>query len=1473
MPEGDDTNKGQAHGEATGQQLVPAAEAQIDDFDFLAGIGEEEGLLSTRAQKDKERKEQKSYKTLGVTYGEKEIKNKDEILKNENKLSEIGIGLIEPPVYKKKGFAIDKGNLRERKSVIDEAKFRLDYGQYITNDSMTPFIKGSKKIAKDIWPGEEKFFMPLLIDMNKLIGEYYPVQIHKEGLNAQQIETLNSRHTIKEGYFDRKKIKLSNINLNTNTELLNNEDLGISSGGIVNRAFGALANNELTRDIIFNDAHGKNIDILGGIGDEDKEAEKEKKLILLIIKNNPYETLFELSERFSGNTSMLGIWLNELQKDKLIKSTRLTKNKIGKKTYHLSDKTSEKINREQRREKDSEANEAIDNEERNDLVSQFAGHEYFQQIERGISMAQNHMRSTLKFTNGIKMGIPFINLTGNGLLIDFRMEVPLMGAKNQLTSSFIVIFGDEITFNYIGSELKDITELNIGEDEYVNIKISTKTLIHDANSEDSLFKSAKPKLIIQSKIGNSKVSAKADLVIYNTNSKAFSITNGRGSFLSNATIFEGINGFSARATNINIVENELKTYDAVGNINGNIPLLNYFSITNPELRIIFNNGEQTISGNSIISFDSTEVKGIGQINGNAIVKFEKSIDSSLKYSINKGLINASFFGDTLTANGVNYSSENPNEISAKSVLWKGTILGYEGALFIVNPTITNDEGFSFKKGLGRIYKLNYGEYLQIDSIWVGINKENEKYKVYGAVDNLAANLKTPIPGLSSVNASGNFTASGYDDGTEKIFTLDNGDLSASFFSHNLDLTGVNYSSLSPNTISATALDWTGEVLGYNATINISNPAIIDKKGFNFSSASGSFDGDINVLNLFTLQSPALSLIHKDDLSYAFKFSSGFKVKPQSVNMFGSNISITSSFGVINYDSEAVKKITLKNGSIEGNVMFGGANLLFSITQLENNENNLLAENLLGSFSYKKYGISNIGVAGNNLSITTNNSSNEIEYDSIKAEGLKIQKKLGFMEGSINSVEIKNNAKDKRILVSVKGALNDFFEKNINTGKNTFDGAATALLGYDFKIPAPLFKLQKIEGNASVSNPVRQLNNLIEPFSNGNKSITAYIPVFPGIDAFFRAFIELVTQLGSEKLQFSATLAKNAIRFEMEENKIGDISINAGVEAGVSLGSPLLVALELALKAYGKIDSIFKLGFDSTINYLNESEKNIITDPKSFHGFHYSLNANIGLKADLVATARAFWVFSKSFEYNVKEKNLGSYSYSSKDRNSKIEEAKNTLVPKDKEEEFKSKGGLKGKYRDMDIQELVGLSPDKRLSKKEKNQIIENFKFQEDRNLQSDSEKPLDDIDFVIHLLNNTENFIKFINSRIDPKNDIKRNPKLNNSTQRSNYKKIVNKNLNIAQSYVNHYSELVTNLKSNEFIREVDISSYEERKENIQEIENIKKKTFRTSHLSSQKNEMKKFDSVLSKFKDQKSKLAKKEESLRKTFEGDTIVL
>ena len=190
--------------------------------------------------------------------------------------------------FSKNGYAIDKGNIRS----IDKIKnFLLDLSKNFkkkfpeSNEEFQALIKSKSKlnVGKDVDPHNENFFMPLKVDPSHKVGDWVPVIFNEEApsfqsLNSKQKDKLIKRHKFAyKGYFDRRKIKFSNVDINNKKSILNDKVLEASklkwaAKGIINYKTGNLSiipgakrraakrfNNEYGVDEDGNDIAGNNL--------------------------------------------------------------------------------------------------------------------------------------------------------------------------------------------------------------------------------------------------------------------------------------------------------------------------------------------------------------------------------------------------------------------------------------------------------------------------------------------------------------------------------------------------------------------------------------------------------------------------------------------------------------------------------------------------------------------------------------------------------------------------------------------------------------------------------------------------------------------------------------------------------------------------------------------------------------------------------------------------------------------------------------------------------------------------------------------------------------------------------------------------------------------------------------------------------------------------------------------------------------
>ena len=138
--------------------------------------------------------------------------------------------------FSKEGYAIDKGNIRSIEKIRNfllelSANFINKFPK--SNEEFQALIKSKSKlnVGKDVDPANENFFMPLKVDINHKIGNWFPVIFNEEApsfrsLDSKQKEKLIKRHRFGyKGYFDRRKIKFSNVDINQKKSILEKKTL------------------------------------------------------------------------------------------------------------------------------------------------------------------------------------------------------------------------------------------------------------------------------------------------------------------------------------------------------------------------------------------------------------------------------------------------------------------------------------------------------------------------------------------------------------------------------------------------------------------------------------------------------------------------------------------------------------------------------------------------------------------------------------------------------------------------------------------------------------------------------------------------------------------------------------------------------------------------------------------------------------------------------------------------------------------------------------------------------------------------------------------------------------------------------------------------------------------------------------------------------------------------------------------------
>ena len=747
--------------------------------------------------------------------------------------------ISKPYNYSKKAFAIDKGDLRD----IESVKKMVKRHYLITDSELGEKIKktkdGIKRVDGEINPYYTEFFIPLKVDKDKLVGEsgskehqYYPVEIHDEGLNESQQKKLHKRHKEKRGFFDKIKIKFSNVNLNTDNTLLDEDDL----------------------------------------------LDENESMARKVVKG--------IARTLIGSRTVRKNFNEEYGKDDPV--------------TQITESSSSEINSAE-----DEATLAAPSQSEN---NNYENSQYASQIEQAKNLGRAFLEKILNF-GSIKIGLPFINLTSQGLLMDFMSAVSIQGKyKGLIKSSVIVKFGKKFSLNYLGSELKS-NAVKIGSSNSILLNLGSVTLLHDPSTSSDLWEMNEFDLSATILNGTVESKLRASLIEYDSIT-GFRIENGD---VQGGVKIGGFNG-NVRLGGILYENNTLKSFGGIGTLN-KIPLTSNFLISDISIVVGYDGSSYIIDGAADIDFNSS-LSPIGLEDFHLTGKVNVNRDSSneaLNYSLTNGNLYASLLGQDIKIKGVNYSSENPKDITALYASLKGNILDHQGALFILNPKISDDEGFNFKKITGVIYDLNYGQYVTIDFLEIGLEKDGAKYKINGATQMQVNSI--PVPGLENASMSGLFTASGYDDGTEINYSIIEGGLGATLFRNSLMLEGVNYNSLEPTEISARKAKLTLNVFGVGELEPIIKKPRLNDKGFDFDSA------EINKANLlktdlgaFSLEANKFTLINHQSKGYEAKVDGIISLnlgENSPINLAGN------AEGAVSYNFKSnTKKVEFQKAEIE-----------------------------------------------------------------------------------------------------------------------------------------------------------------------------------------------------------------------------------------------------------------------------------------------------------------------------------------------------------------------------------------------------------------------------------------------------------------------------------------------------------------------------------------------------------------------------
>lgn len=719
---------------------------------------------------------------------------------------------------------------------------------------------------------------------------------------------------------------------------------------------------------------------------------------------------------------------------------------------------------------------------------------------------------------------------------------------------------------------------------------------------------------------------------------------------------------------------------------------------------------------------------------------------------------------------------------------------------------------------------------------------------------------------AQLNASGEFTI---EINNENIWnspnsdfkiatTLENGEVNGKFMNQKFKIEGVKYSTTSPEKISADTAVWNGEILTKDGSITFDKPSISNDKGFYFTSATGSLS-EISLGNSAKAKN-LLIRIEKKGVEYIVKGSGEVN---SMIDLDGlTNARFNATVNIVRNPNKEYYYI-IKDGDI--NAQLWSSNIAIS---------------KVNTSAYTNEGIVNLI----NFSATVVDLENSIKPF-----------KFGVFTLQARTIALFNEKDKKGFQLTLDATMGNVFPSPFGD-ENSLTGHAklkTGITSEPEKTTAS-FEIVTAHFDGSIKNPLSDLS-ILKGWGGNRMDIGASILVFPGVFAEFGLFIEsLLTFGGNIKIDASKN-DNNSVLLHIDA-PVAEGKVAAGAYAGVQAGSALLASFALYLEAYGEINAKLHGEFKKIFS-LNEDT------PSKKASIDLTLEGNAKVTAQLRAVARALLFFKKVWKYELASKNLGHFSYSTnKTKNTGFSTNTEKLV--DKEPDFNDKalkedvtinGKTRNQIKDMPIKELINLSTEDRWSKNEKKDIVKNFTEEEnlavkesslantarfkgdnkedkdkykanqlsiskiinimgefpedvkkeDQNLVNIISPRLDSLQIINARLNNLSVFSEFINNRIDPKQEITKDPDLSTSNKRSAYSKLVNNKLNIADAFVTHYEDLITELNTemikgngikSDLTDGVDLLPFRAKKDKIETIEEIKNEIFRgTTFFSSAK--------------------------------------
>lgn len=683
---------------------------------------------------------------------------------------------------------------------------------------------------------------------------------------------------------------------------------------------------------------------------------------------------------------------------------------------------------------------------------------------------------------------------------------------------------------------------------------------------------------------------------------------------------------------------------------------------------------------------------------------------------------------------------------------------------------------------------------------------------------------------AQLNASGKFTILINDFKIENATTtLENGQVNGSFLNQNFRIEGVEYSSSEGDKISASSATWNGKILNKDSSITFNNPSISHAEGFMFTTAVGTLN-EVNFGSFVKLQNIEILVLRegKDQYNITGTSNSSFEAGIPGL----AEVNLTGNF-TLNRNANKIFNSKIENGNLTGTIL--GQTL--SLTNLNydsiENENEISAET--ASFVLNVFG-------KEFLPIITGPKINEKGFD-FKTATLPVNFNHSVGPLTITATElmvINNGAGDYD--VKAEGGV------DLKTGGKNFgiDGKILGGINYNLKTKKTTKYLKEAEAKADIKNP---LSKYTFP---GDLFPTAWpieprvsIPIAPGVSATFGFYVRGGVSL-KENITIQLTATDTNLLITISSGIKGDISagVTGGVEVGASTLASLAVELGVGATMKAEADAILSREFSDEKNDLNPKED-------LAKGFIYTNTLDVMAAGFVRFTARAFVILKKSYKKELVEYHIGTYVFTN--------DPKQSGPPRVSD---KSKSPVKDKEigDEMGIEEL-GFDA----SKEKFEERFQRFKNGEEANSVSESGYETKEQAKTNSRIKNIKNFTTFLSGAINvEKNNKISEDELSTKSKRQKYRKQINNQFFLKETYTKHYSKLITEIENDDMIKIIPDSTdfYREHQEITEELVEYKKEAFDKSgvfrkysfHMKNFKKTMDKYqnkDSNFSKLQDQ----------------------